>query len=229
MQHSMASVIVITKNSEKFLKECLDSVMMNERHIAEILLIDAASTDDTLTIARTYPLVKVIAQNGIGIAAAYNTGIAAATSEYLAFNSSDDLWSPTKLEEQLPPLAQQPASAFSVGKVEFFLNDPAVVPPGFRRELLQKPITGYIMETLVAHRNVFKSVGGFDETLKTAEDVDWFSRARDVQVPGICVDAVVLRKRVHESNSSLRKENDQSLLAAVHKAVQRKRLQRSDD
>ncbi|MGH9549115.1 MAG: glycosyltransferase, partial [Terriglobales bacterium] len=177
------TVIMVVRNGEKYLREAIDSVLQSADFIREVLVIDGNSSDGTREIAASFPGVKVFPQQGSGIAAAYNTGIGLVTSELVAFNSHDDIWDARKLELQTAMLSRQPELQIVAGLASNFLaDDCAEVPNGFRAELLQ-PHVAFNMEMLLARRQVFDQVGLFDERLATAEDVDWFSRARDLGAP----------------------------------------------
>ena len=70
----------------------------------------------------------------------------------------------------------------------------------------------------------FKKVGKFDTGLNTAEDVDWYSRANDLQIPMAIIPKVLLHKRIHGRNISLNvNENNQNLLKALRQSVLRKK------
>ena len=71
----------------------------------EILLIAGHSTDATRRIACGFPKVQYFLQGGDGIPDAYNQGVNLAKGELVAFLSSDDLWTPEKLEVQVRYLA----------------------------------------------------------------------------------------------------------------------------
>ena len=71
---------------------------------------------------------------------------------------------------------------------------------------------------------LFDVVGRFDPSLSTAEDVDWFARAKDAAVPAAVIPAVLLHKRVHDANLSINAvANDRNLLSAVQRSIARKR------
>ena len=72
------SVILVVRNGARFMGEALNSVFLSARKPVEVLVIDGGSTDRTVEIARGFPLTRVVAQEGRGIACAYNQGIAAA-------------------------------------------------------------------------------------------------------------------------------------------------------
>jgi glycosyltransferase involved in cell wall biosynthesis len=215
------TVVMAVRNGERFLKEAFASIFRSTRRPLEILLVDGRSTDRTTEIAADTPLTRVIAQQGQGIADAYNLGIAHAKGDAIAFLSHDDLWADGKLDRQLAVMEADPSLMLTVGMVRHVLiGEP---PPGFRVDLLGRDVPGYIMETLIARREAFALVGGFDTTLVTAEDVDWFARVRQAALNSALLPELLLTKRIHGANASLRDaRGSQHLLQALHSAVRRK-------
>ncbi len=109
-------------------------------------------------------------------------------------------------------------------RVKFFVEPGYGLPAGFRPELLQQEPAAYIPETLAARRQLFDRIGRFDPILSPADDVDWFARAFDADIPGYVSPRVLLHKRIHEANTSLTiLNNNQLLLAALRRSVLRKR------
>lgn len=90
------SVIVPVYNAERFLRECLDSVVSQDYVAKEVLLIDDGSTDSSGSIcdeyAQRYSFIRVIHKKNGGPSAARNTGIEEASGEWVIFLDSDDLW-----------------------------------------------------------------------------------------------------------------------------------------
>jgi glycosyltransferase involved in cell wall biosynthesis len=217
------SVLVSVKNGARFLAGALHSIFTQTVMPNEVLLVDGHSSDRTAEVAQRFPVV-LIQQSKVGIANAYNIGIRVARGDFIAFLSHDDLWVPTKLERQLEALIRHPGASYCVGQVEFFLEQNTVPPSGMRTSWLERPHMAYIMETLFARREVFDRVGGFDESLSTAEDVDWFARARDQHIEAVALDEVLVKKRIHRDNTSLvTAENSHNVLRALHSSVLRKR------
>lgn len=218
------SVILIVRNGERFIAEALDSVQAQSLPPAEILVIDGRSIDGTVEIARRYQGVIVIPQSSTGIAAAYNEGISRSQGALLAFVSHDDRWMPDKLERQVAALTARPDVLLSFTHVQHVLADGAGPPAGFRKELLERPVPGFIMETLMARREVFDRLGGFDASFAVGEDTDWFARARDANVPTVVLPETLVIKRVHESNASLTHGGtNHLLLKALRQSIARKR------
>jgi len=221
---ALTSVILAVRNGERFIASALQSVVEQNYTPKEILVIDGHSDDGTAEIARAFPEVRVIPQIGRGIADAYNLGIRCARGEFVSFISHDDIWSAGKLAQQVQFLVEHPRVEYVTGRVKFFIEPGCPIPYGFRKELLDGDHVGHIMETLVARRTLFDRVGVFDCSLTTAEDVDWFNRARQMGIPTAATPAVVLHKRVHGGNSSLNvAENNANLLRVLRNSVARKR------
>lgn len=100
------SVIMPVYNCEKFLKHTVRSVLEQTYENWELIIVDDASTDNSLLEARYYEAeddrIKVFAmpQNS-GVSACRNFALERADGDYVAFLDSDDLWSKYKLEKQL--------------------------------------------------------------------------------------------------------------------------------
>jgi len=104
----LVSVIMIVKNGERFLAQALDSVVAQTYRPLEIIVVDGQSCDRTAEIARSYPLVRYLLQETLGVANAYNQGVAAARGELIAFLSHDDVWAPEKIAKQAQYLLEHP-------------------------------------------------------------------------------------------------------------------------
>ena len=104
------SVIIPAYNAEKYIRQCLDSILVRAELPMEVIIVDDGSTDNTLAILREYEAgdtrVKVITQENAGAGAARNNGMKFAHGEYLAFLDADDFFEPDMLR-----LAYESASA----------------------------------------------------------------------------------------------------------------------
>ncbi|MDP2452513.1 MULTISPECIES: glycosyltransferase family 2 protein [unclassified Kaistella] len=90
------SIIIPVFNVEKYIKECLDSVINQKFNDFEVILVNDGSTDKSASICETYklidPRINVIQQNNRGLSDARNTGILVAKGLFLLFLDSDDYW-----------------------------------------------------------------------------------------------------------------------------------------
>src|SRR2546423_8520527 len=96
------SVVVPIYNVEAYLEECLESLAAQTLEDIEVVMVDDGSTDGSAAIARAFaerdPRFKLVSQANGGLSAARNTGIDAATGDFLAFVDSDDLVAPEAYE-----------------------------------------------------------------------------------------------------------------------------------
>ena len=99
------SVIIAVYNVEKYLRQCLDSVVNQTLKDIEIICIDDGSTDNSPKILERYAnkddRIKIITQQNQGQSVARNKGIEVAKGKYISFQDSDDVWLPQKLEKQI--------------------------------------------------------------------------------------------------------------------------------
>lgn len=220
----LVSIILCVRNGEDYLRESIESVLGQSYTSWELIVIDGGSEDESAAIARSYPGVRCIPQTGTGIPNAYNQGVATANGDLLAWISHDDIWLPEKLIQQVAAMQDNPAAAYCNCHVQHFLQPGSEIPLGFRPELLESHQPAFIMETLLARRSAFEQVGLFDESYVVAEDVDWFSRARAIDLPYIMLPSTLVRKRVHGSNASLTTpDHDKLMMRLVKASLERKK------
>ena len=109
MNNDLVSVIIPTYNRALRCKAAVESVLMQTHGNVEIVVVDDGSRDNTReVICNIHERVKYIYQANGGVSAARNTGLHAATGDYIAFLDSDDSWLPWKLEAQLCALRAYP-------------------------------------------------------------------------------------------------------------------------
>lgn len=94
----LISIIIPVYNVEKYLRQCVDSVLAQTYKNLEIILIDDGSVDSSGKICDEYAVqdrrVKVIHQNNQGVYVSRNVGLQVATGEYIGFVDSDDYIKP---------------------------------------------------------------------------------------------------------------------------------------
>lgn len=94
MQQDLVSIIVPMYNAEKYIENCLNSLLNQTYKNIEIILIDDGSTDNTLNIIDTLKKneenIRVIRQKNCGVSHARNTGIKNSTGKYIFFIDADD-------------------------------------------------------------------------------------------------------------------------------------------
>ena len=105
------SVIIPVYNTEKYLKECVESVLAQTYHNLEILLINDGATDLSPQICESYAKqdarIKLIQKENGGLSDTRNTGIKQCSGDYVLFLDSDDYWDDPKMVEKLVDQMQQ--------------------------------------------------------------------------------------------------------------------------
>ncbi len=101
----LVSVVMPCYNGSRFIGEAVDSVRKQTIQDWELLIVDNASTDDSVAVvsalAEEDPRIIPLSCATRGAGSARNAGITYARGRYIAFLDCDDLWSPIKLERQL--------------------------------------------------------------------------------------------------------------------------------
>lgn len=97
------TVVIPVYNSERWLDDCLSSVMAQTGVALEVICVDDGSTDASRRVLERFaaadPRVRIIEQRNAGQSVARNTGLAAARGRYLAYLDSDDFWRENGLAE----------------------------------------------------------------------------------------------------------------------------------
>ena len=90
----IVSIVIPVFNGEKFIKDCIESVMAQTVKELQIIVVDDGSEDHTLSILRVLESederIEVIHQNNAGVSAARNTGLQAVRAEWVLFVDADD-------------------------------------------------------------------------------------------------------------------------------------------
>jgi len=88
----LVTVITVTFNSEKYIKDTIESVLCQTYPYIEHIIVDGQSTDSTLAIASRYPSVNLYSEPDDGIYDAMNKGISLSTGDIIGFLNSDDFF-----------------------------------------------------------------------------------------------------------------------------------------
>lgn len=94
VEQALISIIVAVYNVEKYIEQCIRSLINQSYYNLEIILVDDGSTDGSGKICEEWEQrdsrIRVIRQNNAGLSAARNVGLSVATGEYIAFVDGDD-------------------------------------------------------------------------------------------------------------------------------------------
>ncbi len=200
-------------NGAAYLREAIDSALSQDFSGAvEIIVGNDGSTDASREIARSYPSQVVVVEHpggrNRGLPATRNLCLRQARHEYVAFLDADDAWLPSHLSDMVNALELDGMLGLAVdngltvteGGEVWGDRRPNVAPGPLRPEdvLLNQ---WFPPCAVVARARVIAEVGGFEETLGSAEDQDMWLRVLEVH-RGVYVDAIGYRYRVHSGQMS---------------------------
>lgn len=216
----LVSVILPTFNRSRVLGRAIQSVLAQTFSELELIIVDDGSADDTASLVAAIkdPRIRYIRHSGnLGAAAARNTGIRAAASEWLAFQDSDDEWLPDKLEKQWAAARGAPGMVIYCGfrrrRGESFFYTPH---KGIRQregDVLGELLLGNFVstQTILIRKELLEEIGGFDDSLPRLQDWDVAIRLA-MKYPFRLVDEPLVR--VNHSPDSI-SEQDEAQLEAL--------------
>lgn len=122
MTNDLVSIIMLSKDNGRYVKETIDSVLAQTYQNWELIFLDDKSKDDTIRQMMDYIQDKrfKVSQNSQsqGSAASMNSALREAQGRWIAFLNIGDLWEPTKLEKQIA-FIESNGYAFSYTKYRY--------------------------------------------------------------------------------------------------------------
>jgi len=231
--HNTIDVVIPVYNGENFILKALESAANQTLPPRSIIVVDDGSNDNTYSMvteyAQTSPLkIKLIKKENGGLSSARNAGILESTADLIAFLDADDMWLLNKLEEQ-----SEIYNATKFKNLALVYCDYDVIDTGgnikyqnYKAPLDNKRMRGMVFKKLLERnqiassgsgvlikREVFDTVGLFDEKLKFAEDWDmWLRIAKKFEVDFVPKVLVHIRKHpqnmTYDSSKTFRNELD---------------------
>ena len=178
------SVVIPTFNRASFLPRALDSVLNQTLTPKEIVICDNNSTDDTeKLIKKKYPYCKYILEKKRGVSIARNTAILKTSGEWVAFLDSDDEWHPQKLAKQIDAYLSDGQKRRVIHTDEIWYRNGGHLNQRNKHakrggDIFQKCLELCCVSpsSSIVKREVFESIGYFDEDLEVCEDYDFWLR-----------------------------------------------------
>jgi hypothetical protein len=182
------SVIVPAYNIESYITDTLVSLEDQSFHDFEVLVVDDGSTDNTAKQVKVFcqrdSRFQLLQKENGGLASARNYGMSHARGEYIALLDADDIYKPEKLANHVARLDRHPevgvvysasAAIRDDGGSTFVSLSGRPIHKNTLFSLLCKNFIGH-GSNAVFRRSIIDEVGGFDETLPSSEDIDYWLR-----------------------------------------------------
>lgn len=218
-QSVIVSVIMPVYNAEQYIVTALTSILQEQSISLEVIVVNDGSTDGSLHRVQRLqdPRIRIINNQGKGIANAMNTGLEAAQGEYVVRCDADDLYPVHRIAQQIWWLDQHPEYGAVCGGYS------AIDPKGLSlvqfdesavaEEITQELCAGYARThfcTYALRTAVVRSLGGFRPYFTTGEDIDLQLRLGEVcriwYQPGVHYHYRLHKASITHTKSSVERE-----------------------
>lgn len=210
--NNKVSIIIPVYNGENYIREAIESALNQTYKNIEIIVVNDGSQDNTDKICKSYGnKIRYFKKENGGVATALNYGIEKMTGKYVSWLSHDDVYYPTKVEDEMACLQKQKnKNSIIACNVELvdqdlnFLEEHHLSP-----ELEKYPLsyltfnvtTGLNGCALLIPKVLFEKHGGFKPELKATQDYDrWAAFALSEKF--VILDKVLVKSRQHKEQGS---------------------------
>ena len=202
------SIIIPTYNFAQYVTEALESIFQQEYDSYEVIVVDDGSTDNTCQVLEAYrERIRYSYKENGGMASALNHGLELMQGEFAAFLDADDMFLPGKLTDQMAVFEHHPsAGAVHSGK-RIVTHDGKIVSElqpwqwapslDIKNMLLYNPV---FWGGLIVRKSWLKKIGGWNATLRQAEDTDGFLRLALAGCKFVWLPKVTVAYRLHRHN-----------------------------
>lgn len=173
MSNPLVSVVMSVYNTEKYLKESIESILNQTFKEFEFIIVNDGSNDNSLEIIKSYNDTRIVIlnQSNTGLAKALNNGIRLAKGKYIARMDADDISHPDRITKQVVFLNENPEYAVIGSNSTFIdmqsnrlydsnyvLNDEEI-----RNRL---PLSPFFHSSTMFQKIIFEEIGGYNEKIR---------------------------------------------------------------
>jgi glycosyltransferase involved in cell wall biosynthesis len=180
--NALVTVVIPCYNHGCFLPDAIESALAQTYPSVEVIVVNDGSTDDTAEVAARYPSVRCLHQANQGLPAARNAGWRAGRGRFVIFLDADDRLLPHAVDVGVAALMAHPDAGMAVGLERRIAADGSPLPTPRRARVEREHYAALlrrcwiVVATAIYRRDALVTVGGFDSTLRFAEDYDLYLR-----------------------------------------------------
>jgi glycosyltransferase involved in cell wall biosynthesis len=206
------SIIIACHNAENYIKDTLNSVLNQTFRDFEIIIIDDASTDNSLSIIKSYSekysFIKYLSTGiNMGAGGARNLGVQNCSGEWLSILDADDIFLSEKLQKQFNVLSLSNENIVLIGTASYNINNQGIRTDTSTYPINSKQLKNNLIKrkklpphsSIVYNKNAFISAGGFNQRFSPSEDIELWLRLIDYG-EFYCVPQPLIEYRVHENS-----------------------------
>ncbi|MFT3694674.1 MAG: glycosyltransferase family 2 protein [Kofleriaceae bacterium] len=226
------SFVIPTRNQAQFIGQCIDGCLAQNIPDSEVLVVDGASTDNTVEVLRGYgDRIRWVSEKDRGQSDAINKGVRMAAGELVAWINSDDYYAtPRGVQRLVDEIDRDPLLDIVYGDgdrvdVEGNYLGPYRSKPITRvAEIVMHPASFVLQPSLLFRRQLFLDVGGLDAELHYTMDYELWIRMFAAARATKYIPEVIARARYHTDAKSVAMMGKQIREAARVKQRSARRL-----
>ena len=204
----MISVVIPCYNSAAYLGEAIGSVRAQRRTVDEIIVVDDGSSDNSRDLATSLGARCLSTGRNGGPARARNLGVRAARGDVIAFLDADDWWEPGHVEAVVGLLDRFPEAGVAFSRVRrcgaWSGESARFIPQNQPMDVFWISLRDNIVPQMAvaARRDALLAAGGYDESMRYAEDYDLWLRLARRHVLFVCTHQVTANYRGHHTQAT---------------------------
>lgn len=230
----LVSVIIPSYNHEKYIKDCIESVLNQTYKNIEVLVEDDCSSDNTQEIIKKIKdkrLKTIFSKKNKGTVRTINHLMSLCKGEYIAILGSDDYWYPEKLEKQIEIFKEKKVGAvFSEVDIvdeygNVYENDGDFSSDIFKKENMSQGKRMRLFYSIGNHlchpssivsREVFNNIGYYNPLYRQLHDYEYWVRLVNKYNIYIVNEKLMAYRRNKKNNSSVSSNNNENLIRTTN-------------
>lgn len=207
MQKTLVSIITVCWNSEKYIRNTIESVLNQTYKNIQYIIIDGKSTDKTLSIIDEYKerfgdRLTLVSEKDSGIYNAMNKGLALVKGELVGIINSDDYYELDAVEKMVEQYKLHGSGVY-YGYCKVIKNDKEFTVERRNAEYLQEAQINH--PTCFVSDKIYREYGMFNEKYKIVADYELLLRFKEKKVSFYSVDSIISNFRLGGISSGTRK------------------------
>ena len=199
--NDLISVIIPVKNGGRgeYLNQAIEGILAQNMNV-EIIVVDDCSTDNTVEIAESYGCKIVKHEHPKGQVAGKNSGIEVAEGKYILFHDHDDIMKKDSLKKLYYELTLDKSLSAVEAKVQDWYSPDLSEKEKSETPAKEEPYWGLFTGAILMKKDIFDTIGFFNETVHTGEIIEWQSKMDSANLKIKKLDFVSTNRRIHSSN-----------------------------
>ena len=195
--NDLISVIIPVKNGSKYINQAIEGIQ-DQKMDVEIIVVDDCSNDNTVEIAEKYGCKIVKHDVSKGQVAGKNSGLKVARGKYILFHDHDDIMEKGALKRLYEEF--EPNIMAIEAKVQDWYSPDLPEEERTKTPIKQEPYWGLFTGAILMKKEIFDTIGFFNESVHTGEIIEWQSKMDSNGFKIKKINFISTKRRVHATN-----------------------------